>query len=49
MYINNLLEDNSSNDVDHIVNKVNDIFIQAANISIKIKTNINNKRNKSKR
>jgi hypothetical protein len=49
MYINNLLEDNSSNEVDHIVNKANDIFIQAANISIKIKTNINNKRNKSKR
>ena len=48
MYINNLLDDNSSNDVDHIVNKVNDIFIQAANISIKIKTNFNNKRNKSK-
>jgi hypothetical protein len=49
MYINNLLDDNSFNDVDHIVNKVNYIFIQAANISIKIKTNFNNKRNKSKR
>jgi hypothetical protein len=33
MYINNLLDDNSSNDVDHIVNKVNYIFIQAAKIS----------------
>ena len=27
MYINNLLDDNSSNDVDHIVNRVNYIFI----------------------
>ena len=49
MYINNLLDDNSSNDVDHIVNKVNYIFIQAAKISVKFKTNFNNKRNKSKR
>lgn len=49
IYINNLLDDNSSNDVDHIVNKVNYIFIQAATISVKFKTNINNKRNKSKR
>lgn len=49
MYINNLLDDNSSNDVDHIVNKVNYIFIQAAKISVIFKTNFNNKRNKSKR
>lgn len=49
IYINNLLDDNSSNDVDHIVNKVNYIFIQAAKISVIFKTNFNNKRNKSKR
>ena len=47
-YKNNWLDDNSSNDVGHIVNKVNDIFIQAVNISVKFKTNFNNKRNKSK-
>jgi hypothetical protein len=45
MYILNLLDDNSSNDVDHIVNKVNYIFIHAAKISVKFKANFNNKRN----